>query len=482
MSEKIFACLLRLYPSRFREKYTEEAIQLYRDLNPRETGLLRRSGLWISLLADFAFGLPQAYRNTYVPMAASPVAKAVQGVPTFRILELKPLQPGSFLFGSILTLALLGAFSIVLRHPVAHAAWDASGDSRSPIVAVMEKLHQSTSSGQDGDESPPTDGSVRSDGRNGEARKASPVTTRSAGAETWMALNPNEGRQVSRLSTESPDIQHSYLQPTKHAEAAMPQSTKHGAFVTAPGGIVSGPRMTTYLQPVTRDAQEANAHDNVSVPSRNGPLAVAISPYPSTTTGRNCSFETIKVLPHNIGYFKLDSFPDPAICGTSTDRAMIRLNDTSAIIFDLRDNRGGHPEMAEQIAAWLFERPAEWYNPNERSAGQSMTHSPVRSSRLVSKPVYILTSSRTVDGDEQFVYNLKMLKRATVIGERTRGEANSRPSYRNEDHLGTPTKPLTKSCGRVQCEGGGITPDVEVKSSDALRVAEESARTNVERR
>jgi C-terminal processing protease CtpA/Prc len=159
---------------------------------------------------------------------------------------------------------------------------------------------------------------------------------------------------------------------------------------------------------------------------------------------------------------------------------MIRLNDTSAIIFDLRDNRGGHPEMAKQIAAWLFERPVGWYNPDERSAGQSMTHSPVRNSRLVSKPVYILTSSRTVDGDEQFVYNLKMLKRVTVIGERTRVEATSRPSYQNDDHLGTPMKPLTKSCNRADCKGAGVAPDVKVKASDALRVAEESALTKVE--
>jgi hypothetical protein len=65
MSEKIFACLLRLYPSRFREKYTQEAVQLYRDLYRQETGLLPRTRLWIRLLADLAAGLPLAYRNIY---------------------------------------------------------------------------------------------------------------------------------------------------------------------------------------------------------------------------------------------------------------------------------------------------------------------------------------------------------------------------------------------------------------------------------
>ena len=31
MSEKIYAWLLRLYPSRFREAYGDEAVQLFRD-------------------------------------------------------------------------------------------------------------------------------------------------------------------------------------------------------------------------------------------------------------------------------------------------------------------------------------------------------------------------------------------------------------------------------------------------------------------
>jgi C-terminal processing protease CtpA/Prc len=262
----------------------------------------------------------------------------------------------------------------------------------------------------------------------------------------------------------------------------MPQSEMHGVWVIAPEGAVSVPRMTSSLQPVTRDAQEADAHNNIPISSRNGRLALAISPYRATTKQRDCTFETIEVLPHNIGYFKLDSFPDPAICGASADGAMTRRNDTSAIIFDLRENRGGYAETAEQIAAWLFEGPAAWYNPGERSAAQSMTLSPVRNSRLGSKPAYILTSSRTVDGAEQFVYNLKMLKRATVIGERTRGETHSKPFNRNDDHLGTPRKVFTNSQGRPDWEGTGIVPDVEVQASDALQIAEESARAKIERK
>jgi C-terminal processing protease CtpA/Prc len=243
----------------------------------------------------------------------------------------------------------------------------------------------------------------------------------------------------------------------------MQQDEKHGPYHVAAGGTVSVARPTPDLQRLTPDAQKAFAYNNAPIPSRIGPSAAAVSPYPAAAKQQNCAFEKIEVLPHNIGYFKLDSFPDPAICGASADGAMTRLNDTSAIVFDLRENRGGDPEMAEQIAAWLFERPAAWYNPRARSAAQSRTHSPVRSSRLGHKPVYILTSSETVDGADQFAYNLKMLKRATVIGERTRGEAHS----------------LMNPYGKRNWEGTGLAPDVEVKASDALQIAEESARARI---
>jgi len=64
MSERIFACLLRLYPARFRQRYQAEALQLIEDRLRAERGFLRRRRLWVELLADLASGLPQAYRNT----------------------------------------------------------------------------------------------------------------------------------------------------------------------------------------------------------------------------------------------------------------------------------------------------------------------------------------------------------------------------------------------------------------------------------
>jgi C-terminal processing protease CtpA/Prc len=157
------------------------------------------------------------------------------------------------------------------------------------------------------------------------------------------------------------------------------------------------------------------------------------------------------------------------------------LNGTDAIIFDLRDNMGGYPGMVEEIAAPLFDHPAPWYNPKEPSGAASSIHSPVPGSRLANKAAYILTSSRTFSGAEQFAYNLKMLKRATLVGETTGGGAHVGVFHRLDDHfgIGIPETPITNPYGGPDWEGTGVHPDVIVPAKDALATAEELARKSL---
>ena len=102
---------------------------------------------------------------------------------------------------------------------------------------------------------------------------------------------------------------------------------------------------------------------------------------------QNCTFEKVELLPRNIGYFKLNSFPDPEVCRVAAMAAMTYINHADAVIFDLRDNRGGSPEMVQLIGAYRFDHPEYWYNPRENTTEQSWTRSPVPGS-----PVRILSS------------------------------------------------------------------------------------------
>ena len=83
MSEKIYARLLRLYPSRFRKQYEDEALQLIRDRLRDETGFFKTARLWWDLVADVLAGLPSAYRNSYAVTEAAPLSVKAAGIPCF---------------------------------------------------------------------------------------------------------------------------------------------------------------------------------------------------------------------------------------------------------------------------------------------------------------------------------------------------------------------------------------------------------------
>src|SRR5579859_5146721 len=120
MSEKIFACLLRLYPARFRRHYEAEAMGLLRDRLRDEQGGARRLRLWFDLLLDVAVGLPQAYRNSYAMVSAAPVPQGASGLPAFRVLDQESMRPGAVLSGGVLAVAALAAFVFVLNHASAY--------------------------------------------------------------------------------------------------------------------------------------------------------------------------------------------------------------------------------------------------------------------------------------------------------------------------------------------------------------------------
>src|SRR6201986_2994817 len=99
MSEKMFTRLFRLYPSRFRKQYGDEALQLIRDRLRDETGFLQRARLWWDLVTDVFAGLPLAYRNSYAVTESTPASSNAEGIPSFMILDKEPLGRAAILMG-----------------------------------------------------------------------------------------------------------------------------------------------------------------------------------------------------------------------------------------------------------------------------------------------------------------------------------------------------------------------------------------------
>jgi hypothetical protein len=116
MSEKIYAWLLSLYPSQFREAYGSEAVQLFRDRMRDEKSFFPRLRLWLDLIIDLAISIPREYRYSQAAPYAVSVSQGSYGVPVFHFIEGRSLRPGAILFGSALSCLALAIFWVFLSH------------------------------------------------------------------------------------------------------------------------------------------------------------------------------------------------------------------------------------------------------------------------------------------------------------------------------------------------------------------------------
>jgi hypothetical protein len=269
--------------------------------------------------------------------------------------------------------------------------------------------------------------------------------------------------------------EHYFDQEVAHRMAdALLAHEKSGEDNAMTDGTAFASLLTRQMRDVSHDMHLEVVYSQERLPDHPGtPTPDSQARYRAALERENCTFETVKILPHNIGYLKLNSFPDVSICQSTTVSAMARLNGADAIIFDLRDNRGGSPEMVMLISAYLFDHPEYMYSPREAPTERSWTRSPVAGNRLADKPVYVLTSGMTWSAAEQFSYDLKMLKRATLVGEKTRGGAHAGVFYRIDDHfgMGIAEVKVVNPFSKNDWAAVGIEPDVKVKASDALETA-----------
>lgn len=190
----------------------------------------------------------------------------------------------------------------------------------------------------------------------------------------------------------------------------------------------------------------------------------------------NCGFKKAEILEGNIGYLKVDFFADPGICGPTVVAAMNFLANVDAVIFDLRENGGGDPKMVAFVSSYLFAERTHlndlWTRKGDVTE-QYWTDPYVPGKRLDGKPAFVLTSKKTFSGGEEFTNNLKVLKRATIVGETTGGGAHPVRGHRITEHfdIGVPFARAINPITHTNWEGTGVEPDEKVDASRALEVA-----------
>jgi hypothetical protein len=190
----------------------------------------------------------------------------------------------------------------------------------------------------------------------------------------------------------------------------------------------------------------------------------------------NCGFKKAEILEGNIGYLKFDFFADPGICGPTVVAAMNFLANVDAIVLDLRENGGGDPKMVAFVSSYLFAERTHlndlWTRKGDVTE-QFWTDPYVPGKRLDGKPAFVLTSKNTFSGGEEFTNNLKVLKRALIVGETTGGGAHPVRGHRITEHfgIGVPFARAINPVTHTNWEGTGVEPDLKVNASQALEEA-----------
>lgn len=190
----------------------------------------------------------------------------------------------------------------------------------------------------------------------------------------------------------------------------------------------------------------------------------------------NNGFKRIERLTGNVGYIQLNMFVDTTLAGDTAVAAMNFVSNCDALIFDLRQNGGGWPSMIQLLSSYLFDESTHlnnFYDRPDDTTTQFWTLPYVPGKTMSSVPVYVLISNRTFSAAEEFTYNLKNLKRATIVGETTGGGGHPVTGM-------TLTEGFTARICRARAvnpntntnwEGVGVVPDIDVPQAEALAKA-----------
>jgi len=267
---------------------------------------------------------------------------------------------------------------------------------------------------------------------------------------------------------------------------AIQEHEKNGDYNSITDGSAFAAALARDLRAVSNDRHLFVSYNPYISPEQPGsagphePNPEEQARFRSMLEHQNCSFSKLEVLDHNIGYMKFDAFPSPDICGPTVVAAMNFLAHTDALIFDLRDNHGGDPDMVDFMVSYLFREPThinDLTNRHDNETHQYWTLPWVLGPRFVDQPVYVLTSHETFSGGEEFTFDLKTQKRGTIVGETTGGGAHPVRAMPAGDHFtigvpyGRPINPVTKG----DWEGKGVEPDVKVSADEALATAKKLA-------
>lgn len=196
-----------------------------------------------------------------------------------------------------------------------------------------------------------------------------------------------------------------------------------------------------------------------------------------------------------IAYVRFNLFPMDAAVTAQAAKFMADHAEAKAIIFDIRNHRGGGLDQMDVIFPWLFDKPTRLVTMATRASVDAAGGSPIAGvptlrqvggdpgmvarehwvtpngdTRLRDAKIYVLTSGASGSAAEHFALAMKHSGRGTLVGSATGGANHF--GYGEElgggfmafIPVGRTYDPVTGK----DWEGDGVAPDVVAAPADAL--------------
>jgi hypothetical protein len=176
----------------------------------------------------------------------------------------------------------------------------------------------------------------------------------------------------------------------------------------------------------------------------------------------------------NVGYLEITSFTRGDEAAAAIDAAMAMLSHVDAMIIDLRRNGGGS-EMTHYLMSWFQPDGAPQSWNYTRMMGDTMKNvsRPVRGTKRLDIPLYVLTSGRTASAAEAFAFTMQQAGRGKTVGAATSGAGYNNMTFPLTGHtaisisIGHAFYPATGK----RWEGTGVLPDIAGPAEQALATA-----------
>jgi len=320
----------------------------------------------------------------------------------------------------------------------------------------------------------------------------------SSSADGGAMYHLDKKQRTAVVNTMATEINQQYVFPKlgKKTAAYITKQLNSGAYAN----IVDG---KAFAKKLTRDLQSINHDKHMRVrftpppppppPSMNSQLAevdvhnnqLAQLKRKRNNQEENFGFYKVERLAGNVGYLDLRYFSGNKKAQSAAIAAMQFLQNTDALIIDMRNNRGGNPKMVEFICSYFFAANTHlnslyWRVPNITEEYRSLVT--IEGNRRLDVPVYILTSNKTFSGAEELSYNFKTQQRATLVGEVTGGAANPGGEVRINALFGMfmPTGTAINPITKTNWEGVGVIPDVKTSAEQAFDKAYQLAKISAD--